>query len=308
MKRILLIANKQFEVEPILNALVHKLFRPANFPDPDPSSLTYYPWNKPKGTVLPRAVWTAFPGQQFELWCIEDLMISKPNPSSSEGKALDMPKILNYSPEPPSLTVALGTGAYGSKLENHNGCVVMGSNVFIHNYHADPLNPNPDSNWSDPAHTDQLIASAIAPAFFDSIDSATKKAIAQNLLKPYFFPADTIEFLWDINYVALSSVNVTDYKEFPKSDPAAMKAITDANLGLPIGSMESTHGLIRLLYDCPFIFLTGIANRFMQFGVDANGTDNQGNVKTNTVNYTASFNIGVALGALMPKISSYIGV
>jgi hypothetical protein len=305
MKRILLIANKIFEVEPILNALLNATMNPAVLQSPPAINLPYL---CDAGKYCPRAIWTNFPGQQFELWCIQDIMPASSNYSSSSIKAAAMPNILAYATGDIGMVVALGTAASGSIQENNNGSVVMGSNVFIHNYHPPGgPNPNPESNWSDPAHTDCLLTSTVTQAFFDSVDTVAKKAIASNLLKPFLYPAETIQLMADLNYLALSTVNVTDYHDFPLSDPAGRAATTQFAPGIPVISVESTHGLIRLLTNSPFIFLSGIVNRFTMIGIDVNGTDNQGNGKTMGIDYSGAFNIGVALITLMTKISAYVG-
>jgi hypothetical protein len=304
MKRILLIANKNWEAAPILNALLNPLIRSSSLGDP---SIINYPWNYPQGSIAPRAVWSSFPGMQFELWCIQDIMEPKWNTSSSQGKVIDMPKIINFAPDPPSMVVALGTAASGSKTVNHNGCVVMGSNVFIHNYH--PNGSNPDSVLDEPANFEKLITSSITEEFFEIVNAHLKNQVAQNLLKPFLHPAETIQLIAKKEYVALSTVNVTNYKEYPQSDPAGMAAFENAGTKMPVGSVESTHGLIRLLIPgCPFIFVSGIANRFTLIGTDVNGTDNHENVKTNAVNYSAAFNIGVAMGCIIPEISKYLNL
>ena len=304
MKRILLIANKNWEVAPILNALLNPLLRSPSLADP---AIINYPWNYPQGSMIPRAIWTSFPGIQFELWCIQDIMEPKWNPSSSQGKVADMPKIINFAPDPPTMVVALGTAAFGSKTINHNGCVVIGSNVFIHNYH--PNGANPDSILDDPADFEKLITSTISEEFFEIVNAHLKNQLAANLLKPFLHPAETIQLIARKDYVALSTVNVTNYKEYQQSDPAGMAAFENADTHLPVGSVESTHGLIRLLVPaCPFIFVSGISNRFTLIGTDVNGKDKQGNVKTNAVNYSAAFNIGVAMSYIIPEISKYLNL
>jgi hypothetical protein len=298
MKRILLIVNKKFEVEGLLAALLDTTLRPPALGDP---TIINYPWRLTFTTAQPRAVWMSFPGQQFELWCIQDLMDPTLNASSTYIKWQVMPQIVAYSADQPNLVVALGTAAYGSKTENHNGCVVMGSDVFIHNYHL-----NEPQTWNDTANCEKLITSTIAPSFFSAITSALKKSIVGNMLKPFLYPAETIDFIYSNDLLALSTVNVTNPADYPLSDPSGMQAVLNANIRLTVGSVESTHGIIRLLTNAPFIFISGITNRFTLMGIDALGTDNQGNVKLNSVNFSGSFNLGVALAWLMPYISGFL--
>lgn len=155
MKRIVLIGNKSWEVEPILNALLNVRIRPQELPNP---TLLNYPWTFPQGTAKPRAVWDSYQQITIELWCVQDIMDPKWNPSSSQGKHECLPKILQYRAEKPDLVVALGTAALGLNGGNNNGCVVFGSNIFIHNYH--PNGENAQSQWDDPAHFEKVLPSA----------------------------------------------------------------------------------------------------------------------------------------------------
>lgn len=297
MSRILLIANKNWEVEPILNAILNAQIRVPALPLPDK---LHYPWTFEQGTAQPRAVWSSLSGTTVELWCVQDIMDPKWNSSSSQGKHEDLPKILGFSPIQPSLVIALGTASSGTD-ENINGCVVMGSNVFIHNYH--PGGTNKDSQWDDPVHFEKLIPSSVKPGFFDSFPTSMLQSAQKSLLRPFLHPSDKIQLIINKDFVAVGTVNVTNYNEYGLSDPAAMAAFKKANISQPVGSAETTHGVIRLMCDAPFVFMSGITDRFKQFDTDVDGVDFQGNVKTTAQNFTAAFNIGVALSCLLPQIA-----
>ncbi|GAA0562207.1 hypothetical protein [Chitinophaga japonensis] len=301
MKRIVLIGNKSWEVEPILNALLNSRIRPAALPDP---ALLNYPWTFAPGTAQPRAVWDSFQQVTIELWCIQDIMDSKWNASSSQGKHECLPKILRYRPEAPDLVVALGTAALGLNGGNNNGCIVMGSNIFIHNFH--PNGENPESQWDDPAHFEKVLSSGIPADFFNLVDPATVKLIEARLLKPYLNPSANIEMMSGKDYIGVSVVNITNYADYQTSDQAGLQALAGTGNKLPVGSVETTHGVVRLLCDAPFLFISGITDRVGHFDEDVDGQDAKGNVKTEAQNFTAAFNIGVGLGHLIPKMASFI--
>lgn len=301
MKRIVLIGNKSWEVEPILNALLNVRIRPQVLPDP---THLYYPWTFAQGTAKPRAVWDSFGQVTIELWCVQDIMDAKWNPSSSQGKHECLPKILKYRSEKPDLVVALGTAALGLNGSNNNGCVVVGSNIFIHNYH--PNGENPQSQWDDPADFEKVLSSTVNTSLFDQLDTSTIQLIEQRLLKPYLNPSDNICVMQDKNYIGVSVVNVTNYADYAYSDQSGLKALADTGNQLPVGSVETTHGVIRLLCDAPFLFISGITDREGYFADDVNGTDANGNVKTEAQNFTAAFNIGVCLGYMIPKMVTFI--
>ncbi|MBV7532120.1 hypothetical protein [Chitinophaga sp. sic0106] len=301
LKRILLIGNKSWEVEPILNALLNVRMRPAQLPNPTHLN---YPWTFLQGSPQPRAIWDTFQDVTIELWCIQDIMDTQWNPSSSQGKHVCLPKILHYRQEQPSLVVALGTAALGLNNSNNNGCVVMGSNIFIHNFH--PKGENPESKWDDPKDFEKVLTSTISPDFFKLLDTTTTNAINAHLLKPFNNPADNIQVMADKDYIGVSVVNITNYQDYATSDQSGLDKLAGTGNKLPVGSVETTHGVIRLLCNAPFVFMSGITDREGYFDADVNGKDVNGNVKTEAQNFTAAFNIGVCLGNMIPKMAGYV--
>lgn len=301
MKRIVLIGNKSWEVEPILNALLNVRMRPQELEDPTELN---YPWTFSQGTAKPRAVWNSYQQITIELWCIQDIMDPKWNPSSSQGKHESLPKILQYRTEKPDLVVALGTAALGLNDGNNNGCVVFGSNIFIHNYH--PNGENQQSQWDDPAHFEKVLLSGVNANIFNRLDADTIKLIEQRLLKPYLNPSANIGVMSDKDYIGVSVVNITNYADYQYSDESGLKALADTGNTLPVGSVETTHGVIRLMCDAPFLFISGITDRVGHFADDVDGKDANGNTKTEAQNFTAAFNIGVCLSHLIPKMAVFV--
>jgi hypothetical protein len=296
MPRITLIANKNWEVEPIINALLNAQIRDTSITHPD---ILHYPWTFKQGETKPRVKWNDLMGATVELWCIQDIMAPGANPSSSQAKHEALPKILEHSTRAPDLVVALGTASSGT-TENINGCVVLGTNVFIHNYH--PHGSNPVSVWDDPIHFEKLLTSSIPPVFFDAFLVSNFQNAHKSLLRPFLNSSEKIQTVINHNFVALGSVNVTNYAEYNLCDPATMVAYVNAGNSLPVGSVETTHGVIRLMCEAPFFFMSGIVDRFTHFNVDVNGVDFQGNVKTTAQDFTGAFNIGVVLGNLLPAM------
>lgn len=301
MKRVVIIVNKNWETEPILGTLLNYKIRPKELPNP---TRLNYPWTFSPGTGEPRAIWDNFQNVTFELWCVQDIMNSQWHPSSSQGKNIELPRIINYRSEKPDLVIACGTSGFGSETENNNGSVVIGTNIFIHNFH--PNGENPKSVWDDPAKFEKLIVSKIDNSFFALLDYFTVKAMEERLLKPYLNPSDHIQIIASRDFLGLSTVNITDYKDYKTSDQIGMKAIADAGINLKIGSVETTHGVIRLQTDAPFVFMSGITDRAGHFDDDVNGFDFKGNVKTESQNFSSSFNIGVCLAWLIPKLAKFI--
>ncbi|HTA28765.1 MAG TPA: hypothetical protein VK809_13310, partial [Bacteroidia bacterium] len=200
MKRLLLIANKNWEVVPIMNALINQRFSPNKFVFMP--NIYRSPWIYAQGTGLPRMIWNTFSNIQIELWCIQDLMdiadISDSELfSSSELKVSALKKAINFNSVKPDMVIALGTAAYGDATLNNNGCVVVGCDVFIHNFH--PHEENPKSRWDDPTDFEKILKSSIGDNFFNVLDATAVNFINAGLLKPFLNPADNIQAIFNRN-------------------------------------------------------------------------------------------------------------
>lgn len=212
------------------------------------------------------------------------------------------------------MLIAIGTAGACVVNPSYNGSVVCGTNAYIH--HAHPTsNPNADSAWRFDK-CEQVVPSSLSAAAFDVLfcqDKTTLSAIT-SCLKPAQFPAGTAAPapLFSHDYVALSKINVTDYKEYDTVEVEAVrqfhewqtnralrrqlvggKADQDVTVFLPPASIETTHGLLRAIGPDKFAFISGIVSRLGQF--DADVKDQQNN--------TGSYNAGVVLAAVLSRIN-----
>jgi hypothetical protein len=293
MKRALIVVHKCREVEPILNALLNVRMRPDDLQHPD---LLNYPWRLKQGTVHPRAVWKDIGGVRVEVWCIEDIMDPRWNSSSSEGKNAELPKLFNYLNIAPSLVIACGTAAFGREAAQMTGSVVVGTHIYINNFH--PNGENAESNWDDPIHFGKDLSSSLPEDFFEIFDPHTRASMESRLLKTFLSPADRVQLLAEPDYLSLSSVNITNYHEYAEADELGIQALARQGIALPLGSVETTHGVVRAQSEAPFLFVSGIAER--------TGFDFGSNQKTEAQQYAASFNIGVCLAWMIGRIPEYI--
>ena len=167
MKRISVVINKWWEAEPVLNALLSPRVRPATLSWP---VFLNNPRNRPSQAPLPaenavpvpRAVYM-LPNSTVVVWCVSDvlehLLDRSAFQSSSARKAENLPKLFAFAPD---VVIAVGTAAH---LGTENGKVMVGTNVFMHNFH--PNGTNPDSDWRV-GPFDQLIASTLTRSVFDA--------------------------------------------------------------------------------------------------------------------------------------------
>ena len=97
-------------------------------------------------------------------------------------------------------------------------------------------------------------------------------------------------------YVSLSNVNVTNYSDYAWADPEALRALGCAEPKQSVGSVETTHGVIRLVVPSQqFLFFSGIANRLGYFNSETA-------LRSYAQNFVASHNAAVVLAWAMPAL------
>ena len=306
-KRIVVVANKWWECDPVLSALLNNNARPVQ-------ALGWPQWlqtvrARPNQAHLPpenpapapRAIF-ALSHTDVELWCVSDLLEHTPDQgryqSSSQQKALQLPKI--FQSRPADLLISVGTAAFPDAGRTQNGNVTIGTRVFMHNGH--PNGENPDSNWQS-GPFDKLIDGGLDEDSFRRItafDSSMKPTIADRFLVPPLNPADG-SLLCDASSVALGTLNVTDPAEYDKADKATIAAYGQAANPAKAVSLETTHGLIRVQSEAPFLFVSGIVNRVGFFAQEVAP-------RSYSQNTAGANNAGVALGWLLARIDDYFSV
>lgn len=292
-KRILVIANKWFEVDPLIGLLGNAEGRGSAV-----RNFRVVAWPTEAGEApqaKPRVTLTVGDGA-VEVWCIQDLMDPKAEGgySSTQEKARVMPQILAYGPAP-SLMVAFGTAATAPEDGLCNGCVSIGSRVFVFNPYAQDPGKSP-SRWSDPSRMGKVVPSTIPVEFFAGLSrfDSPLRDIHARFLTPLGFPAPDRVVFADHRGVAVSSVNVVDAKQYPVTDPAALAAARAAG-ATPIMSYESTHGVIRFLSEAPFVFVSGLTNRVGRFA-------EENMAFPYSQNFVAGHNAGLAVTWLLPLL------
>jgi hypothetical protein len=188
-KRVLVVVNKWWECDPIVNVLLHDNARPPALGWPDPLN---HPRRRPDQKNLPpedpspvpRAVYN-LKRTSAEVWCISDLLEHLPDraryQSSTEVKARYLPRI--FKGKLADLVIAVGTAAYPGQ-DSENGSVVAGSRIFIHNAHSN--GENPDSDW-DEGPFDEVIHSSISEDVFQettAIVTSPQPSVMSRFLVP----------------------------------------------------------------------------------------------------------------------------
>ncbi len=296
MKHITVVANKRWEADALVGVLASREARPSylrspqlvNQP-PDTTDNLYAPIDSPRALIM---VSDSDGNQSCEVsvWCIEDMMLPDSHKSSTEKKwPILKNQIMSVTRD---LVVAFGTAAHPDH-RSHNGCVVLGNNIFIYNPY--PNGENKDSKWNH-AKTEQLVRSGASDKFFDKITPQLRVEIEKRFINPPNNPATDLLVLHSQELLSVGVVNITDYSDYAWADHRTIERARAANITAPIGSMETTHGIIRLASDSPFLFISGIADRVGFFDVEVNP-------RTYAQNFTAAHNAGVALAWLIPVLT-----
>jgi len=296
-KRVMVMANKWWEADPLCWVLFHEKAHPGIF---SPVKINNYPVQRPfdKATEAPIQDPPAFPRITFkcrdaivEIWCLEELMNPAENPSSAAEKARVLPKAITYGAAP-DLVVAFGTA--GSRRDLRiNGCVVVGCEVYIHDAYKSVEDRT--GMWTPP-EADTVIESDLPAHVLPGISSMSKHSAEARFLPPPIAPANPLLLMAGNGLIAVGHVNCTNYDEYAWSPIRAVESFNERASGMgEIGSIESTHGIIRSLSAAPFLYVSGIVGTvgFFNFQVTP---------KVYAQNTVGSHNAGIALAWLLPDV------
>jgi hypothetical protein len=296
--RIVVVANRNHEADGLMAALCNQMAHNPNLSAP--YNVDWPRWlrvqtNPPTPTrdpgtprclidVFASASATAAPTATMEIWCIDDLAVTA---GDSGKKVTAMKQITNYTKpaSDPDGVIAFGTGGYPGDVSN-DGCATIGGTIFIH----DASNGAPGS-WSWPGHMDSLIPSKTPTSFFSSVaaDQKTLDAISLEMIKPKNNPANVLQLIIAPDAVAVSSVNEPPpYCDADKNSIAKAQQAGATN----VTSVETTHGVIRSMWDAPFMYVTAVPNRVCYFDQEARNVYAQ--------EFPSSHNAGVALKYVIP--------
>ena len=289
--RVLIVVNKNWECDPLVSVLLNDKARPKVFREVLVDKLT-----ENKGTQYPRLVFT-FSKIRAEIWCISDLLShlngTADFQSSTERKSENIGAI--FTGKKPSLVIAVGTAGYPNQ-HTENGSVVIGSRVFIHNAH--PNNENPASNWTE-GPFDSVLESTLTETSFNEltiIETSPEMKVLDRFLMPPLNPVSRGDLIARHDFVSLGVVNVTDYSEYGRVDEETITAFSSSN-NISLGrSLETTHGLIRVQSDAPFLFISGIVDRVGHF-------DEEVQPRSYAQNFVGAHNAGITVAWMLPRIN-----
>jgi len=295
-QRVLVVANKSWEADPLVSVCLNPKLRPPDQLDlwtPGAAGLFSTPVTgaRPAGVgPAPRCTCTAGT-VSIEVWCVQDWM-GKANPSSSKIKIQEaLPAIFNAGKQP-DFVIAFGTAGFPDAA-TANGCVAIGSSAYLFDPYRDAppgVTHDPKDDWDDPRRVGHLLTSdkgagvvnqfSLNPDLRFPIDGRLSPAPTNPAIPPVILPAG--------NFVALSEVNITNYDDYAWTDRLAFERFRAENPAAPVGSIETTHALIRIMSDAPFIFVSGLTDRLGYFDQDLGP-------RTVAQNFLAAHNAGIAV-------------
>jgi hypothetical protein len=295
--RVLLIINKWWECDPALAAMVNDNTRPIN--SPWPNNLKP-PRQRPELATVPNLY--PVPRATFEynlftaeVWCVSDLLdsLDSTEQSSSEQKSDRLERIFEYG-DKPGLVIAVGTASTPIAGTNQNGGVNVGTRVFMHDGY--PNGTNASSNLSLPDF-DQLIESTISRAMFAQVESMDVTNARTRFLPVPINPSPSVDIGIGFEDVALGTINVTNPADYAAKDPLTLQAFEALKTRATAVSLETTHGLIRAKAgDSPFLFVSGIVNRFQRYNTDVGP-------RSDAQNTIGAHNAGVVLTWMLAALN-----
>ncbi|MQT15468.1 hypothetical protein [Segnochrobactrum spirostomi] len=299
--RIVVVANRDHEADGLMAALCNQMAHSPNLSAP--YQVKWPRWSRVRTDLtmpmheraMPRCLVDVFktpsdmdPAATMEIWCIDDLAFTDGN---SAKKLIAMGQITEYAAGAPDGVIAFGTAAYPG-LPSNNGCAAIGGTIFIHD-----ASRGAHEGWSWPGHMGMLVPSRVPATFFSNVsaDQILLVEINSQMIAPQNRPASVLQLVISADAVGISSVNETP--PYCEADTNAIVAARQAGAA-NITSVETTHGVIRSMWDKPFIYVSAISNRICHFPDEAAGLYGQ--------EFPASHNAGIALKYVVPHFVAAI--
>lgn len=294
LSKIVVLANKWWEATALGSVLEHTRDIKQKF-SASPSALVTERLLSPREYGQSSRIVGELSGIRFEVLCIEDLVGRDHNSSSSCHKQQVLCKAAGCGDFEGALVVAFGTCA--SPLPQCAGNVVVGSDVFV----FDARDPSESGEFAELGdQVDSVVASEIGRKILASSDiQATLTELPSRFVVPPNSPSNNPTVIADVHEVALSVVNVLDNRLYHKYDSIALERFSSKAVPGEIRSVETTHGLIRLCIDQPFLFVSGVTNQLGRFEQELPSPQY-------SQAFAASHNAAVCVSWLLPSLCAFL--
>jgi len=291
-KRVVVLANKGWEADALCAVLVSVKARPAILSS---AAVTWkypaYPYpGKPTKTAIAPRITLASAELAAEVWSVEDVY-------GPGAVTIDKPPVIDgivaFGPTP-DLLIAFGTAAFPAET-SFNGCATMGAFGYM-------FDTDPGGGFKDPS-VGTLLGSTAPTGFFRALGNLPDFR-AQTEVRFVSTPLNGAEpprFFGAENYTALGVINVTNYDDYTWADVAGVAALQGAFPHSPIGSVETTHALIRSRTDAPFLWISGITDRVGYFNQENAPRDYAQNMAAaHNAGVVAAWTLGAIFAGAVP--------
>jgi hypothetical protein len=289
--KIHIVANKNWEAEPLLNAfLTRKIYTNIGLPDD-----IRWPTVQSPGVQSARARFVTKNQQSVKISCIQDFIVDAARESSSQYKYEQaLPRL--FEADDSELVVCFGTAGYPVQIDV-NGCVMIGHHFFVHSGRDD----NPHSQLNLP-NEDTLIGlegpdSNVGQLYSVARPDRLSAQIASLLQRP---PNTTCRQLFisasNAN-VAISNINITNYDDYLWADAIGIAAMAAVAPHHRCASVETTHGIVACyvlnnLKCSSVMWVSAITDREGLFDFEV----------TPMQNYVCAYNAGLALAKIIDSL------
>jgi hypothetical protein len=282
--KIHIVANKNWEAEPLLNAfLTRKLYANVGLPDFLQWPLKSY--KQPQQTC--RAIFS-IPLHTVKISCIQDFILDPSKEKSSQYKfETAIPALLKGDDS--DFIICFGTAGYPEKIDI-NASVMMGSKIFIHSDKDAPSISNLNLSQEDSileqsdSRYDTIFNLLMPEKFGMTVSGLLHKAPNNPSLHPVIAAKNS--------NVAVSIINITNYDNYFWADGEGVASVNKLFPHLRPASVETTHGLIAVhaqMRQLPVIWVSAITDREGLFDFEVDPKQN----------YLCAYNAGIALAKTM---------
>lgn len=288
---VVLLANKWWEAVTLVSVLEHARAIKPGF-SACPSAFETISRRPPQECVPEVRLRCRIDERIVDVLCIEDLIGSGKSSSSSIEKQRALTSLFARGTFDNALVIAFGTAA--SPDVNCAGNVVIGSKVFV--FDASEHKDTPElATFS--CGIGEVVDSAAGTSLLGNfgVDCCFEEA-QKRFLSPPNNPSPHPQVFAGPAYVSVGVINVLRSEEYKHFDALALMRFSSVKKeGQTTQSVETTHGLIRLCVDSPFLYVSGIANQVGNFEEEV--SPNQ-----YSQNFTASHNAAICVAWMLPQI------
>ncbi len=226
---------------------------------------------------------------KIEMFCLQDYIKKDYFETNSKQKFKVLNKIFKNDFD---LTISIGTGT-SNYSDICNGSVLIGGHTCIYN----PYKNKSKNNLILNDDCINIIKSSTIERL--KIDDEKCELILNNILQCPNVGGKRKCFKVSKSIVGLSVINIINFDDYSWADFDAINVFNEYNKNLEELSLDTTHGLVRLVTNKEFLFINGITNRLGKYKMDFEPS-------FYTQGYVAAYNCGTVFNHLLQYLVELI--